>query len=83
MKITLEIDKSGNIHCLYTDSVDLFSLGRVTDVRKASNVEFCEDRQMWQVTALSGEVLYENKSREKAIEYEIKVFSPGGEYYNA
>lgn len=82
MKVVLEIDEVGDIHGLYTDKVDLFSIGRIENVRKASNVEFNESKQMWEVLSLSGKVLHENTSREKAIEWEIEAMSPGGQYYN-
>lgn len=80
MKVVLEICEEGNVHGLYTDQVDLFAIGRVQNVRKASNVEFCEELQKWQVTTLDGKVLYEDTNREKAIEWEITNFSPGGPY---
>ena len=79
--LVFEIDKEGNMHGLYTDQVDLFSVGRISNVRKASNVEFCEELQKWQVTSLDGKVLYRDTNRENAIEWEIENFSPTGPYY--
>ena len=79
--IVLEIDNNGDIHCLYTDSVDLFALGQVTNVHKASNVEFNEEKQTWEVLSLCGKVLHSNPNREKAIYWEIESFSPGGTHY--
>lgn len=73
-----EIDADGNIHTLYTDEIDLFAIGKVSNVRKASNVEFNEEKQVWEVLSLEGEVLYEHKNRDKAIEWEISQFQPGG-----
>jgi hypothetical protein len=81
--IVLDIDAKGNIHCLYTDKIDLFSIGRVTNIRKASNVEFNEESQKWHVVSLSGEILHTNQSREAAIEWEIEAMSPGGKYYRS
>ena len=81
MKVILEIDESGDIHGLYTDEVDLFAIGKVTNIRKASNVDFNESDQMWEVLSLEGEVLYQNQNRERAIEWEIEAFSPGGTHY--
>ena len=81
MKVVLEICEEGNVHGLYTDEIDFFSVGRITNVRKASNVEFNETKQVWEVLSLDGKVLHENTSREKAIECEIAIFSPGGKYY--
>lgn len=79
-KTTLDIDTGGNIHCLYTDDINLFDIGRVINVRKASNVEFNEHKQCWQVVSLDDKILYENPNREKAIEWEIEAFSPGGKF---
>ena len=82
IKVVLGIDPSGNIHCLYTEEIDLFSIGKVTNVRKASNVEFNEPKQMWEVSSLDGEVLHTNRDRGAAIEWEIEAFSPGGVHCN-
>ena len=82
MKVVLDIDPTGNVHCLYTDQIDLFSVGLVTNIRKASNVEFNEELQVWQVISLDGEVLYSNSNREATIEWEIEAFSPGGKHYD-
>ncbi len=81
MKTILEINKNGNIVCLYTDQIDLFVLGKVTDVKQASYIEFDEKLQQWKVISIEGKVIYTNQNRQKAIEYEIEVFSPGGQYY--
>lgn len=81
MKIVLDIDETGNIHCLYTDHINLFAIGRVVNVHKASNVEFNEIKQVWEVLSLNEEILHENKNRKAAIEFEIKAFSPGGKHY--
>ncbi len=79
--IILDVDPDGNIKCLYTDEIDLFAIGRVTNVEKASNIEYHEPSQSWQVISLSGEVLHTNSNREAAIEWEIVAFSPGGQFY--
>ena len=81
MQVVLEIDEVGNIQGLYTDEVDLFSIRRVTKVRKASNIEFCEAKQVWHVLSLDGEILHSDQNRETAIQKEIELFSPGGPYY--
>lgn len=79
--ITLDIDSNGDVHGLYTDDIDLFAIGRVTNIRKASNVEFNEKEQTWEVLSLDGKILHTNPNREKAIEWEIEAFSPGGSHY--
>ena len=82
IKIVLEIYNNGDIHGLYTDDINLFALGLVTDIHKASNVEFNEAKQTWEVLSLDGKVLHANPNREKAIEWEIVAFSPNGEHYH-
>lgn len=81
MKVVLEINREGDVYGLYTDKINLFSLGRVENVRKASNVEFDQNEQVWKVLSLGGKVLHTNKNREEAIEWEIEAFSLGGKYY--
>ena len=83
MKLLFEIDAEGDMHGLYTDDIDLFAIGRVTQVRKASNVEFNEAEQVWEVLSLDGKVLYKNTNRQAAIDWEIVAFSPGGSHYEA
>ena len=80
MKAILDINENGDIDCLYTDYINLFAIGTVVNVRKASNVEFNEKTQEWEVITLEGDVIHKNKNREKAIEFEIEVFSPGVKY---
>lgn len=79
--LIFDIDLEGNMHGLWTDEIDLFSVGRVVQVRKASNVEFNETEQCWNVSSLKGEILHKNKNRQAAIDWEIISFSPGGKYY--
>lgn len=79
----LEIDNKGNISTLYNDNINLYELGKVTNVRRASNIEFNQKCQYWEViNARTKEIVYQNKIREKCVEWEIINFSPGGKYYN-
>lgn len=80
-KTALEIDEHGDVKGLYTEVVDLYSLGKIVKVCKASNVEFNEAKQVWEVTSINNKVLYSHKSREAAIEWEIENFGVGGPYY--
>jgi len=78
----IEIDEEGNISTLYNDQIDLYELGRVHSVHKASNVEFNEQYQLWEIIhAKTGEIVGSDKNREDAIQKEIRMFQPGGEYY--
>ena len=79
--LVFDIDLEGNLHGLYTDEVNLFAIGKVVEVHKASNVEFNEAEQVWEVLSLEGKVLYQNSNRQTAIDWEIVAFSPGGSHY--
>jgi len=77
----LEIDTKGNVSTLYNDQVDLYDLGSITHVRRASHINFNEKYQWWEVVdAKTKETVYQNKLRDKCIEWEIINFSPGGKY---
>jgi hypothetical protein len=79
----IEIDQVGNISTLYNDEINLYEIGTVTHVRRASFIEFNEKRQWWEVIdVVTEEVVYQNKIREKCIKWEIINFGPGGRYYN-
>ncbi len=78
---TLEIDQDGNISTLWTDEVCLYELGTIHSICRASNVDFDETRQVWQVKLLNGTVIHENQNREAAIEEEIRLVGPGGRFY--
>lgn len=80
---TIEINEEGNISTIYTDEIDLYNIGKVCDVRRASNVVFNESKQQWDVIcAKTGSVVYSGKNREHAIEIEVELFSPGGKRYH-
>jgi hypothetical protein len=80
--ITYEIDETGCLHGIYSDIVDLFSIGRVVNVRDASRIEFNEENQIWEVIdASDGQVVHCDKNRARAIEWEIVHFGPGGPLY--
>jgi len=83
MTITIDITPDGNITGLYSDDVDLYAVGQVHSVRRASNVEFDEAKQIWQViNCADGQIVFEHKSRTRAIEWEIENFQPGGKHYD-
>jgi len=79
----IEINEEGNISTLYNDCVDLYSIGTITHVRRASFIEFNETKQYWEViNAKTKEIVYQNKIREKCIEWEIINFGPNGRCYD-
>lgn len=79
---TIEIGVDGVVETLYTDEIDLYEIGVVNNVRRASNVNFNEKEQIWEVVdAITGTIVYTNKNRASAIEWEIQNFSPGGNFF--
>jgi len=79
----LEFDENGDIVTLYTDEIDLYELGVIGGVRRASHVEFDQARQEWMVRTPDGEVVHRDRNRERAIEWEIWNFGPGGPHQPA
>ncbi|GMU20568.1 MAG: hypothetical protein AMXMBFR13_06650 [Phycisphaerae bacterium] len=78
----LEVTANGDIETLWTDELDLYEIGRITNVRNASTVEFNEERQEWEViSAADGQVVHRDRNRERAIEWEIENFGSGGPLY--
>lgn len=62
-------DASGRGSCLYTELIDLQSIGAL-EVRRATFIEFNNDRQVWEVKNLSGRVLFFSRSRSACISWE-------------
>ena len=74
---TLRIQPGGRIDCLYTDAIDLRSLGRL-HVRRASVILFCDRSQEWKVRcATTGKLLFSHPSREECLEWEKRNLDPG------
>lgn len=82
LNVVFEITTDGDLLGLYTDKINLFEIGRLKNIKKASDVEFNEQKQKWEVLSHDGKVVHENKNRESAIDWEIKNFNPTGPYYN-
>ena len=75
MQIVIQFDTAGNAIALHTDDLSLSCLGRMT-VKRASLVEFNEDRQQWEVT-IAGEnrPSFSNSSRAKCLDWERKTLN--------
>jgi hypothetical protein len=76
MKATLRINFGGTIDCLYTEAIDLRSLGRL-EVFRATDIRFCERSQHWNVRCAStGGLLHSNPSRESCLTWERDNLAP-------
>ena len=73
--LVLRIDPSGQVHCFYTEAIDLALLGRL-EMRRASTVEFNESNQQWEVRDPSGLLLYSHPSRATCLAWEQEHLEP-------
>ena len=58
--------------CLYTEAIPLDQIGKLS-VERASQVEFCNRQQAWQVKA-GGTVLFCAPSRQACLDWERQYF---------
>jgi hypothetical protein len=80
--ISIEFDADGDGHTLYTDDIDLRLIGKLTDIHRASHIEFDQDRQEWCVIhGDTKQIIYRHSSRERCIAWEQQNLGPEGEYY--
>ncbi len=73
--IVLRIDPSGQVHCFYTETIDLARIGRL-EVRRASTVEFNDNNQQWEVRDPAGLLLYSHPSRAACLAWEQNHLQP-------
>lgn len=70
----IRFDPDGTGHCLYTEAVDLSSLGRL-QMERATTIEFDEQAQKWQVRDLDGSDLFNSPSRGTCLNWERDYFN--------
>lgn len=76
MKTTLRFFPGGQVDCLYTEAIDLRTLGRL-EISRATDIRFDGANQQWQVhDAESDLVLYSNTSRTECLSWEIQNLQP-------
>jgi hypothetical protein len=59
---------------LYTERIDLREIGALEVVR-ASEIEFNETTQQWEVFDYTGQKVYSDASREACLQWERRAFS--------
>jgi len=64
----------GTIQGLYTETIDLTTLGSL-HIERATSVEFDNTAQRWRVLNRAGECLYDSPSREECLRFEQAFFT--------
>ena len=76
MQHILRVHPGGRIDCLYTDAIDLRTLGRL-QVYRATDIRFCEQSQEWRVRCAStGALLHTDPPREACLAWERDNLAP-------
>jgi hypothetical protein len=70
----LKFDPAGNGHGLYTEAIDLSSLGALEIVR-ASSIEFNNAAQQWEVKSAEGKLMFSHPSRQACLDWEHQYFN--------
>jgi len=60
--ITITFDRNGIGSCLYTELIDLAAIGPL-QIRRATNIEFNNTTQFWEVKDTKGKLLFFSRSR--------------------
>ncbi len=76
MKTTIQFNPDGTAHCLWTDAIPLHELGRL-EITRASNIEFNNTSQQWEVKDRRGKVRFIARSRSACLEWEQQNLQPG------
>ena len=75
MNITISFTPEGTAHCLWTEALPLHELGRL-QVTRASNIEFNNTTQQWEVKDRRGHMRFFSKSRSACLEWEQRNLQP-------
>ena len=75
MSISIHFNPDGTAHCLWTDAISLHELGRL-EITRATNIEFNNADQKWEVIDRKGRVRFIAKSRTACLEWEQHNLQP-------
>ena len=74
--MNLTFDSHGTVRGLYTEAIDLRSLGPLA-IRRATNIEFNHATQQWEIRTLRDScLLFTNASRTACLAWEQEHLSP-------
>ena len=71
----LTINTRGDVSCLYTELINLSQLG-LLHIERASNIEFNNPAQVWEVKDHEGEILFASPSRQACLDWEVEHLQP-------
>lgn len=74
MTHVLTFEASGNGRCLYTEQLDLNTIGKL-EIRRASEIEFNNQKQQWEVRNPENQLLYSHSSRAMCLNWENQFFN--------
>jgi hypothetical protein len=75
MNINISFTPEGTAHCLWTEALPLHEIGRL-EVTRASNIEFNNASQQWEVKDRRGRLRFIAKSRSTCLEWEQLNLQP-------
>jgi hypothetical protein len=75
MNIQISFHTDGTALCLWTEALPLHELGRL-EIHRATNIEFNNTTQQWEVKDLKGRVLFFARSRSACLEWEQQNLQP-------
>ena len=78
MNIQISFHTDGTALCLWTEAVPLHELGRL-EIHRATNSEFNNNTQQWEVKDLEGKVRFFARSRSACLEWEQENLQPDRE----
>ena len=70
----LTFTESGEGRCLYTEAIELGTIGRLT-MQRATSIEFDATSQQWEVRDAGGALLHNHPSREERLAWEHRHFN--------
>ena len=75
MNTHISLKPDGTAQCLWTEALPLHELGRL-QITRASNIEFNNSTQHWEVKDRKGKVRFIAKSRADCLEWEQTNLQP-------
>ena len=75
INIQINFNLDGSAHCLWTDAICLHELGRL-EITRASQIEFNNSTQHWEVKDRKGRVRFIARSRAVCLEWEHENLQP-------